>query len=213
MDFSNPEVIKYIENHTSPEPEILSRIDRETHLKVMRPRMLSGHLQGRLLSLLSKLRQPRYALEIGAFTGYSAICLAEGLAEDGKLITIEKNDELEPMIREFIQEAEAEQKIELMIGDAKDIIPQLNLSFDLVFIDADKEFYARYYEMIVDKVSTGGLIIADNALWDGKVAGKASLKDKDTAELIAFNQMVQEDPRVENILLPFRDGLMIIRKL
>jgi len=213
MDFSDPQIIKYVENHTSPEPGILRKIARETHLKVLRPRMLSGHLQGRLLSLFSKLIRPHYALDIGTYTGYSAICLTEGLAKNGKLITIEKNDELEPMIREFFAEAGLEDRIELLIGDAKDIIPQLNHKFDLVFIDADKEFYQSYYELIIDKVSAGGLIIADNALWDGKVAAPASPKDKDTPELVAFNKMVQDDPRVENILLPIRDGLMIIRKL
>lgn len=213
MDFLDPAIEKYIESHTSPEPEILKRIGRETHLKVLRPRMLSGHVQGRLLSLFSKLKQPTYILEIGTYTGYSAICLSEGIAREGKVITIEKNEELKPMIADFIRDAGLQERIELVTGDAREIIPKLNYVFDMVFIDADKEFYSGYYDMIIDKVSKGGLIIADNTLWSGKVVEPVSAPDKSSAALIAFNQMIQDDPRVENILLPVRDGLMIIRKL
>lgn len=205
--------MKYALTHTSPESEILAKINRETHLKVLNPRMLSGHLQGRILSFFSKLMKPKYVLEIGTYTGYSAICLAEGLAKNGKVFTIEKNEELEPMIRSFITEANMDQKIELLIGDASDKISHLNFKFDIVFIDADKEFYEEFYDLVFDKVETGGLIIADNVLWSGKVIENSAHTDKSSAALIRFNKKIQSDPRVENILLPVRDGLMIIRKL
>ncbi len=172
--------------------------------------MLSGPLQGQMLRLLSQLLQPRTILEIGTFTGYSALCLAEGLAPDGKLYTIEGNPELEYLIRKYIQKAEQTEKIELIIGDAKAIIPDLPYEYDLVFIDAGKNDYAFYFDLVVDRVRPGGLILADNVLWSGKVLnGKY---DKDTATIHAFNQKIQDDERVENILLPIRDGLIIARK-
>jgi caffeoyl-CoA O-methyltransferase len=213
MDFFNSEIMNYAQAHTSPESPLLSKINRETHLKVLNPRMISGHFQGRLLSLLSKLKTPRYVLEIGTFTGYSALCLAEGLAEDGKVFTIEINEELVPMIRGYIQEAGMNHHIELLTGDAKKIIPQLNFPFDIVFIDGDKEFYEEFYDLVYDKVAAGGLIIADNVLWSGKVVKSPAASDESTAALIRFNKKIQDDKRVENILLPIRDGLMVIRKL
>lgn len=211
MELLDEQIMEYAKAHTSVEPAVLKWISRETHLKVLNPRMLSGHLQGRLLSFLSKMKAPKHVLEIGTFTGYSAICLAEGLAEGGKVITIEENEELEPLIRNFFAEAGAEDKIELLIGDAREIIPKLNYHFDLVFIDADKEYYSEFYDLVFDKVRIGGLIIADNVLWNGKVVNPDS-RDKSSASLIRFNDKIQNDSRVENILLPVRDGLMIIRK-
>jgi caffeoyl-CoA O-methyltransferase len=213
MDFLNADILEYAQAHTSPESKLLAKINRETHLKVLNPRMISGHMQGRLLSLFSKMKRPRYVLEIGAYTGYSAICMAEGLAENGKIFTIEINEELEPMVRGFIEEANLQNKIELLIGDATDIIPQLDYVFDMVFIDADKEYYETFYDLAVDKVAPGGLLIADNVLWSGKVVKNPAANDKSSAALIKFNKKIQNDPRVENILLPVRDGLMIIRKL
>jgi caffeoyl-CoA O-methyltransferase len=217
MDFLNAEtmakILEYAQAHTSPEPPMLTKINRETHLKVLNPRMISGHIQGRLLSLLSHLKRPKYVLEIGTFTGYSALCLAEGLAEDGKIITLEINEELVPMAKGFFREAGKDKQIELYAGDARKIIPELNFIFDIVFLDADKEFYEEFYNLVFDKVALGGLIIADNVLWSGKVTGNPAAADKSTAALIRFNQKIQNDSRVENILLPIRDGIMIIRKL
>jgi caffeoyl-CoA O-methyltransferase len=217
MDFLNGEtmeqILEYAQAHTSPEPPLLAKIHRETHIKVLNPRMISGHMQGRLLSLLSILKKPKYVLEIGTFTGYSALCLAEGLSENGKVFTVEINEELVPMIRNFFTEAGKNNQIELFTGDAREIIPLLNFVFDIVFLDADKEFYGEFYDLVFDKVAPGGLILADNVLWSGKVVKKTDATDKDTTALIRFNKKIQDDKRVENILLPVRDGIMIIRKL
>lgn len=213
MEFISPEVQRYAEMHTSPESENLARLNRETHANVLQPRMLSGHLQGRLLSLISKLMQPACILEIGTYTGYSALCLAEGLKEGGKLITIDVNPELEGMVNRYIKAAGLEGKITTIVGDATNSIRSLNMKFDLVFVDADKENYCRYFDLVIDKMNSGGVLIADNVLWSGKVLNESELlKDKDTAALHAFNEKTQKDERVENILLPIRDGLMVVRK-
>lgn len=214
MDFLSPEMQQYIEHHTSPEPEVLKKLNRDTHVNVMKPRMLSGHVQGRLLAMISQMLRPRQILEIGTYTGYSAICLTEGLAEDGHLHTIDVNLELEDMVRRYFAEAGLTDKITYYLGKAADIIPTLDYTFDLVFIDADKQNNAHYFDLVIDKVRTGGFIITDNVLWSGKVAGQANKKiDKDTQSVLDFNRKVHEDPRVENVLLPIRDGLLVARKI
>lgn len=214
MEFLNRELQQYVESHTSPEPAILKKLNRQTNAEVLMPRMLSGHFQGRVLSMLSHMIRPRRILEIGTYTGYSALSLAEGLEEDGLLITIDINEELEGMVRNYFQESGFAEKINYIIGDARNVIPALNDLFDLVFIDADKINYLQYLEMVIEKVRKGGIIIADNVLWSGKILSNSDKKmDKDTAALMEFNSFVQNDPRVENVLLPIRDGLMIIRKL
>ena len=213
MEFIDEDLQRYAEEHTSPESELLRKINRQTHLNVMKPRMLSGHLQGRLLSMFSHMIRPKQVLEIGTYTGYSAICLAEGLQEDGTVHTIDINEELEDMVRGYIAEAGLSESIKYYIGNALDIIPTIEGTFDLVFIDADKINNANYYDLVIDRVRSGGYIIADNVLWSGKVLEKYRRKlDEDTAALLAFNEKVHEDPRVENILLPVRDGLLIARK-
>lgn len=179
----------------------------------MAPRMLSGHLQGRLLAMLSGMMRPRRILEIGTYTGYSALCLAEGLTHDGRLITIDQNEELEDFARSYWQQSPLGHKIDLLIGPAADLIPTLDETFDLVFIDADKRNNALYYDLIFDKLRPGGVVLADNVLWSGKVVASPQPSDDDTQTVLAFNQKVQNDVRVENVLLPVRDGIMLIRKL
>ena len=212
MDFLPTVILKYAESHTSKESSLLNRIDRFTYEKMLMPRMLSGHLQGRILSMISKIVQPEKILEIGTFTGYSALCLAEGLAKDGLLVTIDINEELEETVRAFFDESPMGDKIEFMIGDALKIIPELQGEFDMVFIDADKENYVNYYELVFPKLRVGGIIIAENVLWSGKVIEENRKGDKETDGLRIFNRKIQEDRRVENVLFPVRDGLMIIRK-
>jgi caffeoyl-CoA O-methyltransferase len=204
---------QYSDTYTHPESKVLQKLNRETHLKTVNPRMLSGHLQGRLLQFISQMLKPQCILEIGTFTGYSAICLSAGLKKGGKLHTIEINPELEEMILKYFREAGVIDKISLHIGDAFEIIPLLKETFDLVYIDADKENYLKYYEMIFDKVRKGGFILADNAWWDGKVLEKPNPDDRDTKGIIEFNKHILKDKRVENLLLPFRDGLQLIRKI
>lgn len=213
MDFLADALQNYCEQHSSDEPVYLQKLNRYTHAKVMQPRMLSGHLQGRFLAMISKLCRPRYILEIGTYTGYSALCLAEGLQENGKLITIDVNPELEDTVMHFVQEAGMEKQIQMIIGDAYQIIRTLPQQFDLIFIDADKPSYARYYDLVIDRLVPGGLILSDNVLWSGKVVDeKALAKDKDTQLLDAFNKKLKADPRVECMLLPLRDGMMMARK-
>ena len=212
MEFIDKHLSDYCEINTTPESEVLAKLNRETHLKVVSPRMLSGHLQGRFLSFITKLQQPKLIIEIGTYTGYSALCLAEGLAENGKLISIDVNEETSAFAKSFIQKTDYANKIELVLADAKDYIPTINEAIDLVFIDADKKNYLNYYHLVIDKLSKGGLIIADNVLWSGKITMPESVMDKETLALHQFNQFVQKDERVENILLPVRDGLMVIRK-
>lgn len=210
MHIVHPDIEKYADAHSTPEIEVLSRLSRDTYANVLQARMLSGHLQGNMLAVFSKMMHPKRILEIGTFTGYSAICMAQGLAEDGLLYTIDVNEEIEGMVQKYIAQAGLTDKIKLMIGDAKQIIPSLNEVFDLVFIDADKINYSTYYDLIFDKVRKGGYIIADNVLWYGKVLDQ---KDKDTHAIKDFNDKVQQDMRVINTLLPLRDGLMIVEKL
>lgn len=211
MDFLPAALGQYIDLHSSPEPEVLKELSRETHAKVLMPRMLSGHFQGRLLSLISKMIRPQKILEIGTYTGYSAICLAEGLSENGRLTTIDVNDELRPMVERYVQKAGFIEKINIINGDAATIIPQLKDLFDLVFIDADKARYALYYDLIFDKVRPGGIILADNVLWSGKVIDQ-NVSDKDTKALMEFNEKIANDPRTEKVILPVRDGITLIRK-
>jgi predicted O-methyltransferase YrrM len=204
----------YCDNHTSPENETLKKLNRDTHANVLQPRMLSGHFQGRLLSMISHMIQPNRILEIGTYTGYSAICMAEGLAPNGKLITIDVNAEREAMVNRYIQEAGYSNQIQHIIGDAYNIIKTLPYTYDLVFIDADKQNYMRYYELVMDRLNHGGYMLIDNVLWSGKVLYQANrTSDKDTKALHELNEYIQNDTRVENILLPVRDGLMLIRKL
>jgi predicted O-methyltransferase YrrM len=213
MDFLPPELQQYVSQHTSPESPLLYELNRETHTKVMKPRMLSGHVQGRFLALLSHMIRPLQVLEIGTYTGYSAICLAEGLAPGGLVHTIDVNEELEEMVRSYLSRAGLEEKVRYYIGPALELIPTLEYAFDLVFIDADKINNARYYEMVLDKVRPGGFILVDNVLWSGKVAQQTDKKiDADTQSIQDFNARIQADDRVENLLLPLRDGLMMIRK-
>jgi len=213
MEFIDEDLLRYAEEHTSPESALLHKINRQTHLNVMKPRMLSGHLQGRLLAMFSHMIRPRQILEVGTYTGYSALCLAEGLQPGGTLHTIDKNEELEDRVRGYFAEAGLEDSVKFYIGNALEIIPTIDATFDLVFIDADKINNAAYYDLVIDRMATGGYIIADNVLWSGKVLEKYRKKlDEDTAALLDFNRKVQEDVRVENILLPIRDGLMIARK-
>jgi len=213
MEFINKEIQDYSDKHSSPEPIVLQELNRETHAKVMSPRMLSGHFQGRLLSLFSKMLQPKLVIEVGTYTGYSALCLAEGLREGGKLHTIDINPEQEKRIRTYIEKAGFTEKIELHIGNAKDIIPKIEGEIDLVFIDADKSNYYTYFELVADRMSKGGLVIADNVLWSGKILDeKERIKDKDTKALHEFNEKVSQDPRFEALLMPIRDGLMVLRR-
>ncbi|MFN7116498.1 MAG: O-methyltransferase [Saprospiraceae bacterium] len=200
----------YCEAHTTPQSEVLYELERETNLKTLAPQMMSGHLQGQFLTLLSTLMRPQAILEIGTFTGYAAICLAQGLMEGGLLHTIEPNRELEHIIRKYIAKAGLQEKIQLYIAKAEDIIPNFTNTFDLVFIDAGKQQNALFYDMILDKVNPGGLILIDNVLWSGKVV--TGEKDPDTEVIRAFNDKVNNDERVENLLLPIRDGLLIARK-
>jgi caffeoyl-CoA O-methyltransferase len=213
MEFIDQKLDDYVCAHTENEPEVLNALNRKTHLTVLRSRMLSGHFQGRLLSMISHMIQPERILEIGTYTGYSAICLAEGLTENGKLTTIDINEELEDIAREYFQKANLENKIEYIIGDAMHIVPQLDELFDLVFIDADKKNYCNYYNLVFDKVKPGGYFLADNVLWSGKVVEDYEALDSETKIIMDYNKMVHEDPRVQEILLPIRDGLMLARKL
>lgn len=212
MDFLPEKIDQYSENHTSPESEVLANLNRDTQAKILRARMLSGHLQGRTLSMMSHMMRPKRILEIGTYTGYSALCLAEGLTEDGLLHTIDINEELEDFTQSYFDKSEDGKKIKMHIGNAMEIIPELNETWDMVFIDADKSNYANYYNLVFDHVRPGGFIIADNVLWSGKVVEPLKPQDIDTKALLEFNDMVTKDERVENVLLPIRDGLMVARK-
>ncbi len=203
---------EYLEQHTTPMDEVLAELYRDTFLHQMNPRMMSGPVQGRLLQFLCEMLKPKRVLEIGTYTGFASICIARGLPEGGRLVTIEADEEYEGVIRRYLSKARVENRVALMIGDAKTVIPTLPDTFDLVFIDADKISYSKYFDLVIDKVAPGGFILADNVLWDGKVLN-AQAKERDTQALQAFNDKVQNDPRVENVLLPIRDGLMMIRKI
>ena len=213
MDFLPKEIDAYSIAHTTSETEVLNDLNRQTNLQILQPRMLSGHLQGRVLSMLSHMIQPTNILEIGTYTGYSAICLAEGLNKDGKVVTIDRNAELEDFALSYFEKANVSNKIDFRIGNAIDIIPALKETFDLVFIDADKTNYSNYFDLVIDKLPKGAYIITDNVLWSGKVVQKVEEHDMETKAIVEYNQKIHNDPRVENILFPIRDGLMIARKL
>ena len=213
MNFLPQTIEDYVIQHTEREPELLYQLNRETHQKVLQPRMLAGHIQGRVISMLSHMIKPKQVLEIGTYTGYSAICWAEGLQKAGKIHTIDVNEELEDMVKYYIGKANCENKIKTYIGNALEVIPTINEDFDLVFIDADKHNYINYYDLVFEKLNPGGYIIADNVLWSGKVVEELDPNDIDTKALIEFNQKIQNDSRVQNVLFPIRDGLMVIRKL
>lgn len=211
MEFIDKAVEEYSLQHSQPESSVLAKLNRETNAKVLMPRMLSGHMQGNFLSMISHMVKPKRILEIGTYTGYSGICLAQGLTDDGKLFTIDVNEELEKMVRDFFAEAGITSKTEYIIGNAVEIIPTLNEQFDLVFIDADKKNYSAYYDLVFDKVRPGGFIIADNVLWSGKVISTEKM-DTDTKAMDDYNKKIHDDNRVEHMLLPLRDGLMMARK-
>lgn len=212
MEFIADNLDQYVCAHSENEPEILADLNRRTHVSVIQPRMLSGHYQGRVLSMLSHMIQPENVLEIGTYTGYSALCIAEGLKEKGHLTTIDVNEELEDFVAAYIEKAGMGDRITQMIGDAIDIIPTLDEQFDIVFIDADKKNYCNYYDLVFDKVKPGGYIIADNVLWSGKVLEDYDSLDRETKIIMDYNQKVHEDDRVQEVLFPIRDGLMIARK-
>ena len=211
LDITHPLIQHYSEEHTSQENTLLQRINRDTQAKVLMPRMLSGHLQGRFLSMISRMIKPTTILELGTYTGYSALCLAEGLPPTGKLITLDANEELEDTVRGYFTASPYAAQLDYRIGKAADIIPQLTESFDLVFIDADKENNSLYFDLLINRVPLGGFIVVDNVLWSGKIVEEKI--DKDTRAILAFNDKVQTDPRVENVLLPLRDGLMLMQKV
>jgi caffeoyl-CoA O-methyltransferase len=214
MDFLPEEIDRFVCEHTQTEPELLNRINRETNIKILRPRMLSGHLQGRVLSMFSHMIKPKTILEIGTYTGYSAICMAEGLQPGGIIHTIDIDEELEDFVRDKIALAGLTETIQFYVGNALDIIPKLNTNYDLVFIDADKENYSTYFDLVIDRVPSGGYIIADNVLWSGKVINEQEVQnDPDTRALVEFCDKVHNDSRVQNVLFPVRDGLMVMRKL
>ena len=203
---------QYILSHIDDESNLLKDLDRDAHVNLLRPRMLSGHLQGKMLKMFSRLVQPQFILEIGTYTGYSALCLAEGAPENAEIHTIEVNDELEDFILKHLHKSKLKDKIHLHIGDALEIIPTLDYTFDMVFIDANKRHYCEYYNLILDKVRPGGLILADNTLWDGKVLETPHHTDKQTIGIQQFNDMLAKDNRVEKVILPIRDGLTMIWK-
>lgn len=213
MEFISQEISDYAVAHSSKQSDLLAQLERETNSNVLLPRMLSGPLQGRVLSSISKMLQPKNILEIGTYTGYSALCLAEGLSQDGQLHTLERNEELETLILRYFKQSAYANQLHLHIGNASELIPSLELSFDLVFIDADKINYLSYYELLIDQLPSGAVILADNVLWSGKVTQVPKENDLDTAALDLFNKTITSDPRVENILLPIRDGIMLIRKI
>lgn len=210
MDFISKELVEYCLKMSSQESQLLSQINRDTHLKTTQPRMLSGHLQGNLLSILSKIKQPANALEIGVFTGYSALCIAEGLPKNGTLYCIDNNEETNQLAKSYFQKSAYNHQIKLLEGKALEIIPSIEVNFDFVFIDADKKNYIKYYELIIDRVNQGGIIIVDNVLWSGKVLN--DLVDEETKTLQQLNLLISNDNRVKSLLLPVRDGLFIVVK-
>ncbi len=213
MHFISPELEDYIEQHSQNEPELLAQLNRETYQKVLQPRMLSGHFQGRVLSMLSKLIRPASVLEIGTYTGYSALCLCEGMQENGVLHTIDIKEELVDFQRKYFDKSVWGNQIHQHLGEALEIIPTLDSKFDLVFIDADKENYIHYFHLIVPMMNKGGIILSDNVLWSGKVIEEVAENDLTTKILLEYNQLLKNDPRVETVLLPIRDGLTVSRVL
>lgn len=213
MHFISEELENYVAIHSENEPELLAKLNRETHQKILQPRMLSGHFQGRVLSMLSKIIHPKHILEIGTYTGYAALCLAEGLAAEGTLDTIDINEELVDFQKKYFDASAYKDQIFQHLGNALEIIPTLNKKFDLVFIDADKENYINYFNMIVPMMNKGGIILSDNVLWSGKILDEVKANDKSTKILLEYNQLLKDDPRVETVLLPIRDGLTVSRVL
>ncbi len=213
MEFLPEKIDDYVVNHSQQEPKILQELTKETWQKVLNPRMLSGAFQGRVLSMISKLIRPKNILEIGTYTGYSTLCFAEGLSKDGKIITIDKNEELETLQNKYFEKSGYRSQIQQMVGDATKIIPTLTQQFDLVFIDADKSNYINYFHLIIDKIKPGGIILSDNVLWSGKVVEPLNSKDLDTKVLLEYNKLLNIDKRVETVLLPIRDGLTVSRVL
>ncbi len=211
MDFLPEKIDDYVVAHSQQEPQLLKELNRETWQKVLNPRMLSGGFQGRLLSMISKLIQPKNILEIGTYTGYSALCMAEGMSTDGKLYTIDRNEELYDFQKKYFDKSSYKEQIQQYVGNALEIIPSIDQKFDLVFIDADKSNYVNYFHLIIEKMNSGGVILSDNVLWSGKVVEKLNPKDKDTKALLEYNKLLNEDLRVETVLLPIRDGLTISR--
>ncbi len=212
MFIENKELEKYIEDHTEAESDLLYDLNRQTHMKILRPRMLSGHVQGKFLRMLSFMIQPKRILEIGTYTGYSALCMADGMQAEGELHTIDINDELEEFTHSYLEKSNMKDRIHFHIGDAREIVPKLDMEFDLSFIDGDKRQYPEYFEMVLAKTRKGGFILADNILWDGKVLEDQDTTDDYTRGIQVFNKMVHEDDRVENCVLPIRDGIMFLRK-
>ena len=211
MHFLPEKIDTYVVNHSQQEPEILKKLTKETWQKVLNPRMLSGAFQGRVLSMISKLIQPKSILEIGTYTGYSALSLAEGLTNDGTIHTIDKNEELEELQHKYFSASNYSDQIQQYVGNALEIIPTINQKFDLVFIDADKSNYINYFHLIIEKMNKGGVILSDNVLWSGKVVEPLNPKDNDTKVLLEYNKLLNEDPRLETVLLPIRDGLTVSR--
>ena len=210
MDFISEKLAEYLSQNSDKEPEILSKLNKETHQKILQPRMLSGHIQGRFLSLISKIKSPLHILEIGTYTGYGTLCLAEGLATNGKIFTIDRNEELINIQNKYFEESGNRDKIVQLTGNAIDILMSLNENFDLIFIDADKENYIKYFEIVSKKLNPNGIIISDNVLWSGKVVEESD-NDEETDTLIKFNKLLSKDERFETIILPLRDGLSISR--
>ena len=213
MYFIPEDLDDYVVKHSEDEPELLQQLSRETYQKILQPRMLSGHYQGRLLSMISKLVNPKNILEIGTYTGYSALCLAEGMQRDGALHTIDVNEELMDFQRKYFDKSNFGNKIFQHLGDALQIIPKLDKTFDLIFIDADKENYPNYFHIIIDKLNMGGIILSDNVLWSGKVIEPLKKDDISTKALLEYNKLLKEDKRLETVILPIRDGLTISRKI
>jgi len=211
MDFISEKLTEYISENSNEEPKILARLNQETHQKILKPRMLSGHIQGRLLSMISKMKSPSSILEIGTFTGYGTLCLAEGLKKDGKIFTIDQNEELLKIQNKYFDESGKRNKIIQLTGNAKEILNDLNETFDLVFIDADKENYIEYFKLVSERLNNNGIIISDNVLWSGKVLDPSSENDEETNALVHFNKLLNEDKRFETVILPLRDGLSMSR--
>ena len=210
MDFISEKIAEYLSQNSEKEPEILSKLNQETHQKVLQPRMLSGHIQGRFLSLISKIKSPLHILEIGTYTGYGTLCLAEGLAADGKIFTIDRNEELLEIQNKYFEKSGNRDKIIQLTGNAIDILDNLNQTFDLIFIDADKENYIKYFQLVSEKLNSNGIIISDNVLWSGKVV-EGDNNDEETDTLKKFNRILNEDSRFETVILPIRDGISISR--
>ena len=211
MDFISEKLTEYISKNSNIEPEILARLNQETHQKILKPRMLSGHIQGRFLSMISKMKSPSTILEIGTYTGYGTLCLSEGLKEGGKIFTIDRNEELLKIQNKYFEESGKRDKIIQLTGNAKEILNDLNETYDLVFIDADKENYIGYFNQVSERLNKNGIIISDNVLWSGKVLDSSLKKDEETNSLVNFNKILNEDKRFETVILPLRDGLSISR--